>query len=112
MLIALAAAAPIMVPLPPPPPPPCSAAEYSQLDFWVGDWDAEFALPGGKAGHAVNRITRDEYGDCGGNNPSHASHGEDNQRRHFLLSARIALAALWPGAPVTPPPGWAPEPHR
>jgi hypothetical protein len=22
------------------------------------------------------------------------------------------LAALCPGAPVTPPPGWAPEPHR
>ena len=49
---------------PPPPPPPCSTAEYRQLDFWVGDWDAEFALPGGKTGHAVNRITRNEYGDC------------------------------------------------
>ncbi len=23
-----------------------------------------------------------------------------------------AWAALWPGTPVTPPPGWAPEPHR
>jgi len=66
MLIALAvaAAAPVMIPPPPPPPPACSAAEYRQLDFWVGDWDAEFALPGGKTGHAVNRITRDEYGDC------------------------------------------------
>ena len=26
-------------------------------------------------------------------------------------SARISRAALWPGAPVTPPPGWVPEPH-
>lgn len=24
---------------PPPPPFDCSAAEYRQLDFWVGDWD-------------------------------------------------------------------------
>ena len=27
-------------------------------------------------------------------------------------SASTAAAALCPGAPVTPPPGWAPEPHR
>jgi hopanoid-associated phosphorylase len=27
-------------------------------------------------------------------------------------SARISLAALWPGAPVTPPPGWVPAPQR
>ena len=26
-------------------------------------------------------------------------------------SRRISWAALWPGAPVTPPPGWVPEPH-
>ena len=61
--LALAAAAPASPP-PPPPPPPCSTAEYRQLDFWVGEWDAEFALPGGKTGRAVNRITRDEFGDC------------------------------------------------
>lgn len=24
---------------PPPISPPCSAAEYRQLDFWIGDWD-------------------------------------------------------------------------
>ena len=34
------------------------------------------------------------------------------RRRHGLRSARTALAALWPGAPVTPPPGCAPEPQR
>ena len=27
-------------------------------------------------------------------------------------SFRIAWAALWPGAPVTSPPGWVPAPHR
>src|SRR5690606_1701958 len=27
-------------------------------------------------------------------------------------SAITTCAALWPGAPVTPPPGWVPEPHR
>jgi hypothetical protein len=61
IVLALAAVAPAT---PQPPPPSCSAPEYRQLDFWVGDWDAEFALPGGKTGRAVNRITRDEYGDC------------------------------------------------
>ena len=27
-------------------------------------------------------------------------------------SRRIRLAALWPGAPMTPPPGWVPAPQR
>ncbi|MGZ8362329.1 MAG: hypothetical protein ACXW3D_00585 [Caulobacteraceae bacterium] len=49
---------------PPPAPPSCSAPEYRQLDFWVGDWDASFDLGAGKTGHAVNHITRDEYGAC------------------------------------------------
>ncbi len=26
-------------------------------------------------------------------------------------SRMISRAALWPGAPVTPPPGWVAEPH-
>lgn len=63
MLVALALAAAQTGPAPPP-PPPCSGPEYRQLDFWVGEWDAEFALPGGKTGRAVNRITRNEFGDC------------------------------------------------
>ncbi len=32
--------------------------------------------------------------------------------RRFLRSERITRAAFAPGAPVMPPPGWAPEPHR
>ena len=32
---------------------------------------------------------------------------EDIYRRSLIISR----AALWPGAPVTPPPGWVPEPH-
>ncbi len=31
---------------------------------------------------------------------------------HPFRSLKIAAAALWPGAPVTPPPGCAPDPHR
>ena len=31
------------------------------------------------------------------------------QKRRSWSTAR---AALWPGAPVTPPPGCAPDPHR
>ena len=42
--------------------PPCTSAEYHQMDFWLGDWDAYYApdaaAPGGR-----NVITR-EYGGC------------------------------------------------
>ena len=38
---------------------------------------------------------------------SHAARKRARRRK----SARIWWAALWPGAPVTPPPGWVPEPH-
>jgi|SRR6185312_2022967 len=44
----------------PVPPAPCSAPEYRQFDFWLGDWDV--TNPAGKpAGH--NRVTS-EYGGC------------------------------------------------
>ena len=40
--------------------PPCSGAEFHQLDFWLGDWDARWdAAPGQPAGHGRNQITRD-----------------------------------------------------
>jgi len=48
----------------PTPAPACSTPEYRQLDFWVGEWDAEFTNPDGSIGRGRNRITRDEYGDC------------------------------------------------
>ncbi len=63
MLIALAVAAAAPT-APPPPPPPCSTAEYRQLDFWVGTWDLSFDDGTGKTAHGINRITRDEFGDC------------------------------------------------
>jgi hypothetical protein len=48
----------------PPQSPPCSAPEFRQLDFWVGDWELEFTKPDGSIGKARNRITKDEYGSC------------------------------------------------
>lgn len=43
-------------------PPPCTSAEFHQMDFWLGTWDAYYAAdaatPGGR-----NVITR-EYGGC------------------------------------------------
>ncbi|WP_310467108.1 hypothetical protein [Sphingomonas sp.] len=45
------------------PPPPCAAAEYRQMDFWVGTWDLEFDNPDGSLGKAENVITAD-YGGC------------------------------------------------
>ena len=59
-----AAQAQAATPAPAPAGPPCAGPEYRQLDFWVGEWDAEFTLPDGSIGRAENRIARDEYGDC------------------------------------------------
>ena len=41
-----------------PPPPPCAAPEFSQFDFWVGEWDVSWT-----GGQGTNTITR-EYEDC------------------------------------------------
>ena len=46
-----------------PAPPPCAGPEFRALDFWVGDWVAEWELNGEK-GTGTNHITRDEYGAC------------------------------------------------
>jgi len=40
-------------------PPPCTAPEYRQFDFWIGEWEVR-GPKGGLAG--VNRITRIENG--------------------------------------------------
>jgi len=59
-----AAAADAQTPAPPA-APPCSAPEYRQLDFWVGEWDLEFdQAPGQPVGRATNSIRKDEYGGC------------------------------------------------
>ena len=42
-----------------PVPPPCSTPEFSQFDFWVGEWD----LTWGEDGRGTNVITR-EYDGC------------------------------------------------
>ena len=44
-----------------PPAPACIGPQYRTLDFWVGDWVAE-DQSGKRLG--INRITRNEYGDC------------------------------------------------
>ena len=47
-----------------PAPLPCSAPEYRQMDFWVGEWELSFDAGNGRIGTATNRVTRDEYGSC------------------------------------------------
>ena len=42
----------------PPPQPTCTAAEYRQLDFWVGEWSV--TVGGGPAG--TSRVTSEESG--------------------------------------------------
>ena len=44
--------------------PPCSGPEYRTLDFWVGEWVAEWDNPNGSKGTGTNRITRNEHGSC------------------------------------------------
>lgn len=61
---ALLAAGPAAAQQQAPAPPPCAGPEYRQLDFWVGDWDLEFANANGTPGRAESRITRDEHGGC------------------------------------------------
>ncbi len=40
-------------------PGPCSGPEFSQMDFWLGDWDVSWdASPGTPAGSGSNRIAR------------------------------------------------------
>jgi hypothetical protein len=43
---------------------PCSTAEFKQIDFWLGEWDARWdAFPGTPAGTGSNHITRN-YAGC------------------------------------------------
>jgi len=44
-------------------PKTCTDEGYRQLDFWVGDWIAEWG-EGKDAGTGRNSITRDEFGAC------------------------------------------------
>jgi len=44
--------------------PPCGGPEYRTLDFWVGDWVAEWDNGNGTKGTGTNRITLDEHGRC------------------------------------------------
>ena len=44
--------------------------------------------------------------------PSHPEKAAIHPRRRRLKSRKISRAALCPGAPVTPPPGWLPAPHK
>jgi len=56
------AASPVMAA--PATPPACAGAEFRQLDFWLGDWDAAWdASPGTPAGRGSNHITK-SYEDC------------------------------------------------
>ena len=58
------------------------------------------------------------FGEIGGGNEAVVAGADDGgivDSAHFTIprrkSFRISRAALAPGAPMTPPPGWVPEPH-
>jgi len=45
-------------------PPQCTAPEFRQMDFWLGEWDLSWeASPSMPAGRGVNTVTR-ALGDC------------------------------------------------
>lgn len=46
-----------------PAPPPCSSAEFHQMDFWLGTWDARYTNDANRPPDGQNIITR-EYGGC------------------------------------------------
>jgi len=46
------------------PPVPCQAAEFRQMDFWVGDWDLTWLTPNGATKSGKNTVTRSAFGDC------------------------------------------------
>ena len=60
-LLALSAIASCSAPLCAQPPKPCSASEFRQFDFWMGQWDAYNAL--GRAEGSVENVTA--TGGCG-----------------------------------------------
>jgi hypothetical protein len=41
----------------------CSGPQWRQLDFWVGDWIAEWDA-GGRVERGRNKVSRDEFGRC------------------------------------------------
>lgn len=43
--------------------PPCSASEYSQFDFWVGEWDLTWEDSAGKVERGMNSVMKD-YNGC------------------------------------------------
>lgn len=45
-------------------PIPCEDTEYRQLDFWVGEWRAEWDNSDGTVGVGRNSVTKGEFGDC------------------------------------------------
>ena len=65
LVLAAAVAAPAPGQSPAPPAPPCTGPEHRTLDFWVGEWIAEWDQQGQiPKGTGTNRVTRDEYGSC------------------------------------------------
>jgi hypothetical protein len=46
------------------PPKPCSAPEFRQFDFWVGDWELTWPGPNGQPEqHGSNHVVT-EFGGC------------------------------------------------
>ncbi len=43
----------------PPAPKPCSAPEFRQFDFWIGDWDVESAAAPGRTSRNVVTLVND-----------------------------------------------------
>lgn len=43
--------------------PPCSTAEFRQMDFWVGDWEARYTQDANAPADGRNVVTR-EYAGC------------------------------------------------
>src|SRR5206468_11339853 len=95
---------------------------------WAGLWGALGALGGALARRRpIRRVQATFDARPGGTVGAEAAAGAEGtagaeaaagaertyaRRRSRRRSERISRAAFWPGAPVMPPPGCAPEPQR
>lgn len=95
----LAAAAPGQDQQPPPPqPPPCSAPEYRQFDFWVGEWDV--FLPGGQ--QAGSNVVERLLGGCALSENWTSATGGHGKSYNFYDAARGVWHQTWIDAQGNP----------
>lgn len=74
------------------PPPACTAPEFRQFDFWVGDWNVTDSA--GKIAYGTNSVTREEGG-CLIHEHWVGSNGGTGQSFNFYNATRRDWTQVW-----------------